>query len=474
MRRLYLAAARMTRSPQKNLAAPGRAARLTRGLLWALCLGFVAFTAPPAAEATPFYSMAAARECDTCHAEPLGWFNPDNRWDRRCTLDCQGCHVSPTGGGLRTPLGRYYAREELGMWGRRPSASANMEIYRPDGAPDQGRFSLQDGFSGWWPGEVQHRTIPDRLGDINPAPVAQGGVEFRHMTIVPVDGDATRDVVSFPMQLDAYVAVHPLSNLTAYLDVGYHGSTTRSSSPPEGAQADDFIDIFWLREVWAMLHDLPGSSYVRAGRMPLPYGWRIPDHTAFIRDERFDQDRHAYGVEVGLSPNIFWGNLMAWYQGIDSWPGEITQPRAGGVTAQGGMRGLGYQLGASLHASVGEDGFSETMFGPMWAVNLAPVVYIGELDYQRLDLGSATPSRDQLFALHEVQWLATEGFTPKARYEWLDPDLRGRDDHQHRLLAGFEWNPLWFLQFDVSWRQAFLPSDGRDASEILIQLHAHY
>ena len=96
------------------------------------------------------------------------------------------------------------------------------------------------------------------------------------------------------------------------------------------------------------------------------------------------------------------------------------------------------------------------------------------MDYQRLDLGSATPSRDQLFALHEVQWLATEGFTPKARYEWLDPDLRGRDDHQHRLLAGFEWNPLWFLQFDVSWRQAFLPSDGRDASEILIQLHAHY
>ena len=223
------------------------------------------------------------------------------------------------------------------MWGRRPSASANMEIYRPDGALARGASRSRTASAVARRGAAPHD--PDRLGDINPVPVAQGGVEFRHMTIVPVDGDATRDVVSFPMQLDAYVAVHPLSNLTAYLDVGYHGSTTRSSSPPEGAQADDFIDIFWLREVWAMLHDLPGSSYVRAGRMPLPYGWRIPDHTAFIRDERFDQDRHAYGVEVGLSPNIFWGNLMAWYQGIDSWPGEITQPRAGGVTAQGGCEG---------------------------------------------------------------------------------------------------------------------------------------
>ena len=49
---------------------------------------------------------------------------PELKRDRSCSLDCSNCHVSPAGGGLRTPSGQFYGREELPTWGPRPSARA--------------------------------------------------------------------------------------------------------------------------------------------------------------------------------------------------------------------------------------------------------------------------------------------------------------------------------------------------------------
>lgn len=423
--------------------------------------------APRAAQATPFYTLQAASRCNTCHVEPMGWANPERHRDRRCTLDCQGCHLTPSGGGARTALGRFYGEEVLPMWGPRPSEAANPLRLLPEGYPSEGRYSLLRGFEGWWPGEVEFRTIPDRYGSINPSPVIQGGADVRSMAVVPTDSVPGREFAAFPMELQGYLGYHPLSNLSAYLDFGYQGSTRDGVNG--GGSGRSFADVFWLRELHVMLHDLPRGGYVRAGRFTLPYGWRLPDHTAYTRRGMFDQYRQAYGVEGGLSANEGWANVSLWRQGFDTWPGDAQAPGAG-FTAQGGVRYLGMTAGAALHVMQGRDGVDdERMFGPLWGLSLDPFVYLGELDWRRL--GSGDDRRDAILQLHELRYTGIRGLTPKARWEWEDPNVLYRDDQTHRFVAGVEWNVYKYVQIDAVYRREWRVNE-LDPSELLFQVHA--
>ena len=140
-----------------------------KGPLPALAVGITAVGFALVADATPVYSVRSGHECDSCHVEPLGWANPEEA-TRDCTLSCGICHVSPAGGGLRTPSGEFYGREALPMFGGRPSDGTNPQQHLPEGYPSEGRYRLGEGFSGWWAGDVDHKTIEDRYGDIDPDP----------------------------------------------------------------------------------------------------------------------------------------------------------------------------------------------------------------------------------------------------------------------------------------------------------------
>ena len=432
-------------------------------------MALVAFGA--SAGATPLYSVDSSHACNTCHVEPIGWENPDYS-DRRCSLDCQGCHISPTGGGARTPLGQFYGREILAMFGGRPSATANPMQYLQDGAPSEGRYSLfGGGFEGWWPGDVAHRDIDDRYGSINPSPTWQVGSDIR-MAIFdsfsdeddPSTEETEGNVVWFPMELQLYLATHPTANTTVYADIGYQGRRDSVS--------DNAVDRIWLREAFVMLHDLPYAGYVRAGHFNLPYGWRIPDHTAFIRKGMFDQYRQGTGIEVGFAPNEGWANLMLYTQGIDAWPGDVSTSGYG-VTAQGGVRFLGYQLGMSAHfmSSTDDATPSEAMFGPLWGVNAHPFIYLGEIDFRRTFDGNAEAA-NQLFAYHEIRYTGVTGFTPFGRMEWRDLDLTIRDDHANRFATGFDFNPYRYMQITTLLRHQLAVGDTIPGiSDLMIQFH---
>ncbi len=410
--------------------------------------------------------------------EPIGWANPAAIADRRCTLDCQGCHISPTGGGQRTPLGQFYAAEVLAMHGTRPSSAADLTSRLPAGAPNRGKYRLLDGFEGWWPGATPHREIADRYGDIDPEPVFAVGGDLRVMIVEPLEAQSQRESAVFPMEAQLYLSWYLSQSAVAYVDVGWQGS--RTGLAPEGnPDALTLLqDRLWLREVFFLFRDLPYATYVRVGRFALPYGWRIPDHTVYVRKDKFDVFRQAYGVEVGFSPNEYWANLALYWQGLHAWPGELDTTRRGpGITAQGGIRYLGFTLGVSLHGmgivSPGSHGIDESEFmaGPLWALNLHPLVYLGEFDY-RADrrAGGRVAS---LFQYHELRWQGLRSFTPKLRYEWADANIAVLDDHLNRVAVGMEWNPLAQVQLDVLFRHEFRPVQG-DLQDLLVQLHAHF
>lgn len=413
-------------------------------------------------QATPIYSIRSANACDTCHIEPLGWANPAES-ERFCTLDCNGCHYSPTGGGLRTPTGQYYGRQTIAMFGTRPGDFADPQKYKPEGFPDKGRYRLGEGFSGWWAGSTPMAQVTERFGDIDPDPKLSVGFDLRGAMFAPLEGGDEREVVAFPMQGDFYLMGRPLDNLVLYASAGLRGSRS--------GEYEDALDYLTVREAFVKLDRLPYNSYVRAGRFAPPYGWRNPDHTSFIRrDLGFDQNRQVFGVEGGYNPNYLFVNAAAFYQGLDAWPGD-TGDEGVGFSAIGGWRDLGWQAFGSVHFLDRSQGPDEITAGAGWGLNLYPLVYMGEVDFRRqLSDTDGVEDADALFAYHELNWLVSRGVSALVKYDWLDPNLNFKDDHRDRYTVGLRADPFTYLQVDLQYRANLQALDFLD-HEVLFILH---
>ncbi|MFZ5482137.1 MAG: hypothetical protein ACOZNI_35580 [Myxococcota bacterium] len=420
------------------------------------------------AEATPVYSLQTVNACDTCHIEPSGWKNPEMK-DRRCTMDCSSCHVSPTGGAMRNTTGRFFAREKLPMFGTRPTKGEDLAAkYLPEGHPTEGRYRLGEGFSGWWPGEKPMEDVPDRYGFLKPDPKLAFGLDFRFMVYAPLGAD----LKAFPMQYDMYLSYRPLYNLVLYGSGGLMGRQANDLTD----KGDKVISAA-AREVFAKVDRLPYNSYVLAGRFNLPYGWRLPDHTAYIRRNLgLDQNRQVFGVMAGTNPNYPFVHAALFTQGADWWPGD-TGEDGFGAAVSGGVRELGWHLAGSAMAYRRRDGFDDIQFGPQWGLNLYPVAYLGEVDFRRQT--DPAVSKEGFFAYHEVDWRLVEPLVLKAKYEWMDDDLELKDNHLNRLGAGVEWHPYTYTHVEAQYRATFtgggvaLAGSEFTGNEILVMLHGH-
>ncbi len=351
-------------------------------------------------EAQPAYALRSANDCASCHIEPTDWANPAVK-DRLCSLNCTSCHVSPAGGGLRTPSGLYYGREAVPWAGHRPSADA-----APRENPTDGGFNFLKGFSGWQPGNTPSAQVADRYGKIDPDPTFAFGADLRAMAYFPLgDGDYAS---VFPMQADLYGMARVHDHAVVYADVGLYGSrSTFALDEDQRASRPTALDYLKVDEVFVKVDRLPYNGYVRAGRLNPTYGWRLPDHTSFIRrDLGFTETRGWFGVEAGLNPNYPYANLALFYQGADFWPADSATPGVG-AAASAGVRELGWQAGGNLAVVKHSSGGTEITAGPQWGVNFDPVVYLGELDYRRLGDGEGTATHS-LFAYHELQWPARD------------------------------------------------------------------
>jgi hypothetical protein len=416
--------------------------------------------------ALPSYAVKSVSQCSTCHIEPSGWANPDLS-ERRCTLECQSCHISPAGGGLRTPDGQFYGREMLAWFGERPGDAANPEAYRPEGHPQKGRYSLMDGFSGWWPGNTPHTEIADRYGFIDPDPEWLFGGDFRaallHKRAIE------NETFVFPMQADLYVANQTVEDLITYLSLGLQGVTDTDRYSDMEA-----IDYLVLREAFVK-YRLPYNSAIRAGRIIPRFGWRTPDHTAFIRqDLGFDQYFQAFGVEALYNPNYLYADLSLFKQGLEAWPGDNMVPGLGS-TFNVGYRELGWHAGLSGHMLKREDGL-QTTFGVQWALNLDPFVYLGELDYRRSAIDDLDVANG-LLAHHEWTYTVLRGLGAKLKYDWADLDISIRDNHRHRLSLGLDVHPVTFVNLEFAGRMNWLGKNpitnmtDSDSTELLLITH---
>jgi hypothetical protein len=331
-------------------------------------------------------------------------------------LPCSGCHVNPTGGGLRNAAGNTFAQNEL--------AAQNVKA----------------GETPW-------------LGEVTPF-VALGG-DFRGSATVTDFPDGEDEDLAFATdELRAYLDIRVIpERLSVYFD---------QKLAPDGSTNREAYARLWLDE--------SKRYYVKAGQMYLPFGHRLEDDTAFIRQvSGINFDTPDNGVEAGFATGP-WNAQLA-----------LSNGEAGGAESGSGkqwsLRGEYVQsiwrLGASYNFNDDEEA-ERHLAGLHAGLRTGPVAWLAEVDYVEDRLADGGETR--WVGLVEANWMWRRGHNLKITAETFEPDTDIDDDEQDRYSLIYEYFPFQFLQL----RGGIRLYDDIAGDDVLnrrfgfIELHAYF
>jgi hypothetical protein len=308
----------------------------------------------------------------------------------RMGLKCSQCHVNRTGGGKRTPYGVIFSRTQLPMRGV------------DGGAPFDGSLNDFISIGGNFRYDAVSRFEYTASGGERAAASHDAGTAGANLYL---QIDLIRDFLS--LYVDEIVAPTSL-NREAFGMI-----TTRSH----------------------------GGAYLKVGQMLLPYGLRILDDAAFIRNGTgYTFNRHDDGIEIGLTPGP-WLAVANLTDNRLTLLGSLTRRRV----RIGGSFGRSTRAGDRF--AVG--GFGGTTFGP--------VTLLSEIDFIR------EGDIDRLAFLAEANCLVRPGLNARFTYEFFDRnrDVANEHDGQERFTLGVEPFLTPFLQVGLYYRiNGFIPQNA--------------
>ena len=330
---------------------------------------------------------------------------------------CGTCHVSPSGGGMRNLYGNVYSRSLLPI--------------KTIGATSEDPFI--------WTGEMLKIL---KLG-------ANVRGSWRDVDVPNRRTDSNTDID----RASVYLAIEPIKDrLLIYAD-------------QEFGQGTDFNREAWVR--WSFNQ----SVYIRAGRMFLPYGLRLEDDTAFIRQvPGINFTTPDRGVELGLEKGA-WSAQFA-----------VSNGTAGGDEIDSGKQYSlavtyvkpNWRVGGSLNYNDSSFGDRElySAYGGLRRGNWA---LLAEVDFI-VDMGFPEGRRSQMAMLLEANWRYRKGQNLKLTYENLDPDDTIKEDQQNRWSVIWEVFPVQYLQFRAGLRayDGIPQSDVQNRTEYFAQLHIFF
>jgi hypothetical protein len=211
--------------------------------------------------------------------------------------------------------------------------------------------------------------------------------------------------------------------------------------------------------------------YVKAGQMYLPYGIRLEDDSAFIREvpgiNFATPDR---GVEVGLE--------------LGPWSGQLAATNG---TAGGPEEDRGKQYSARLEyvqsiwrvgmsANFNDSDAGERKLGSVFAgLRTGPISWLGEGGYI-VDEGFVEGERKQQVGLLEANWLIAKGHNLKITGEYFEPDDDVGEDEKARYSVVYEHTPIQFMQIRLGARiYDGIPQNNLDNRRLaFIQLNGYF
>lgn len=331
-------------------------------------------------------------------------------------LKCAACHVNPSGGGLRTAYGDVYAQTRLAA-----HAADFSKTEAWTGALNH-LFSV----GGDWRGAATYTDIPHQD--------AQSALETQ--------------------ELRAYATAALVPNrLLVYVDQRF---------APGGSSN---------LEAYARLSTSDGRYLLKAGQMYLPYGLRLEDDNAFIRQvSGINFNTPDSAVELGYEGGA-WSAQVAVSNGTaggpERDPGKQLSVHA--VYVQPAWR-----LGSSVNINDAEAG-SRRMHNLYVGLRTGPLAWLAEADYIADD-SFADGSRGLRAGLLETNWLVCQGHNLKLTTEYFDPDDDVNEDQQMRHSVVWEHTPIPFLQSRLGLRvyDGIPQNDLQNRRLLFWELHAFF
>lgn len=327
----------------------------------------------------------------------------------RTGLRCSQCHVNRTGGGARNDFGSMYAQTRLPI---RKFKFLNRNV---------GSF-------------------------------LSVGANFRVRGSGTVsDSDPRTDIGIIEESLQMEARVIP-DVLALYVDqiVGPSASFTR--------------------EAFALLESLPLDGYIKAGKFLLPYGLRLIDDQAFIRERTgFNYNTPDQGVEVGIEP----GPLSLFAALTNGTQGAAESNSDKQITASAALIFRRFRVGASASRNDAPTGRRDVA-GAFGGFNVGRFTFLGEFDYI-FDKPDIEKSVGQFAAYIEGDLLATQGVNLKATYGYLDPNRRFGENARVRSRLGLELFPIQFLQVSIFYTLLEdIPQATSDLDRLSLDLHLFF
>lgn len=329
---------------------------------------------------------------------------------------CSTCHINPAGGGARNTYGAYYGTHLL------PQTAGSLNLF------DAGKF-----------GETL------RIG---------ADLRTHYYQSDRDEGEDTRGFETQSGQL--YVVLQPKdSRFSLYID--------EQIAPGGALNRETFI-----------LTKLNGQHFLKAGRIMLPYGIRLEDDTAFIRQASgFNFDTGDNGVELGLqyTKTLLNFALSNGSSGLNNDDKNLQ------FLSRAEYLGNNWRFGATALYNDAEAGArtQANLFGGfVWQ----GFVFLAEADFIEDESIETIPNeyQQQRVGLLEVNREISKGYNVKLTAEFLDPDANIDENQRVRHSLLLEYTPFANLQIRGGLRKGDdIPQrDAGNYLDFFAQLHFYY
>jgi hypothetical protein len=332
-------------------------------------------------------------------------------------LKCSSCHLNLTGGGKRTRMGAGYGAQDL-PWKSIDLAANKIPFYwsfLDDHLSLGGDFRVSN-LSTFSENDISANTFQTEKSNLY------------------VQADLIHDFLSF------------------YLD---------ETVAPGGAQT---------REIVALFRGLPAKGWAKAGKLVLPYGLRIEDDRAFIREVTgFNFSNSDIGAEVGFEPGD-WQMMLSLTNGTS---GSLDNNKSKEVVGSAGYVRNSFRVGVS--GSYNSTSGADRKTGGVWGgIHYGPVVLLGEADLIRDTEGDE--EREQIATLAEIDYKLAQGWNLKAAYEYHDPSRDIDENERDRILLGIEAFLTPFLEVQAFYRfnKSIPQNTPQNADDLTLRLHIYF
>ena len=346
---------------------------------------------------------------------PLAWGEPYLAVFKG--MHCSTCHSNPTGGGMRNSYGNVFSQTELAA--RRLGADVDKDL---------------------WSGAVTKW--------LSVGMDLRAGYNY-------VDTPNTDTTSSFDVNRGAFYAeAHVIPDrLSVYIDQQF--------AP----------DASINREAFVRYTSASSRFFALAGQFFLPYGLRLQDDSAFVRQ--------ATGVTFS---NPDRGIQLGYEAGPWSVQTSLTNGNGGAADTDSGKQvsliasyvAAIWRVGGSFNHNESDVG-DRQMQNVFAGIRTGPIAWLFEFDLITDQL-PGSGDRDAVAGLVEGNWLFLQGHNLKLSYDYLDPNRDVGDDQQVRYSLLYEYSPIQFLQarFGARAYDGVPQVDSQNRQEYFAEIHGFF